>query len=183
MHALPQTIEALRKHIFNGVIWPDFSRLPSAEEPVLRFVPFAQGDVLDLGGRRVEVLTANHTVPAVGFALQCRPAARRRAEPLVGLHRRHRPERGAVAALAHDGRGALVIETAFSDEESGLARISRHLCPAMLGEELKQLGGKIDVHITHIKPGEGEAVMSEIAALGLPHRSLPLEAGEEMSLR
>ena len=76
----------------------------------------------------------------------------------------------------------LVIETAFSDEESGLARIGRHLCPAMLGEELKQLGGKIDVHITHIKPGEGEAVMSEIAALGLPHRVVPLAAGEEMSL-
>ena len=60
VHALPQTIEALRKDIFNGVIWPDFSRLPSAEEPVLRFVPFAQGDVLELGGRRVEVLTAKH---------------------------------------------------------------------------------------------------------------------------
>ena len=52
----------------------------------------------------------------------------------------------------------------------------------MLGEELKQLRGKIDVHITHIKPGEGEAVMSEIAALGLPHRVVPLEAGQLLSL-
>jgi hypothetical protein len=76
----------------------------------------------------------------------------------------------------------LIIETAFSDEERELAKISRHLCPAMLGEELKQLSGKIDVHNTHIKPGEGEAVMSEIAALGLAHRVVPLEAGQLLSL-
>ncbi|MBX9795183.1 MAG: MBL fold metallo-hydrolase, partial [Burkholderiaceae bacterium] len=28
VHALPQTLAALRDHIFNGVIWPDFTRLP-----------------------------------------------------------------------------------------------------------------------------------------------------------
>ena len=37
------TLEALRKHIFNGVIWPDFTRLPSAEKPLLAFEPFAVG--------------------------------------------------------------------------------------------------------------------------------------------
>jgi hypothetical protein len=76
----------------------------------------------------------------------------------------------------------LIIETAFSDEESGLAKVSRHLCPAMLGEELKQLRGTVDVRITHIKPGEREAVMEEIVALGLAHRVLPLEAGQVLSL-
>src|SRR6187431_945169 len=28
VHALAETIDALRRYIFNGVIWPDFSRLP-----------------------------------------------------------------------------------------------------------------------------------------------------------
>ena len=36
VHALPATIDALRTHIFNGVIWPDFTRLPSAEAPLLK---------------------------------------------------------------------------------------------------------------------------------------------------
>ncbi len=35
VHALPETLAALRTHIFNGVIWPDFTRLPSAEQPML----------------------------------------------------------------------------------------------------------------------------------------------------
>ena len=35
VHALPETLAALRQHIFNGVIWPDFTRLPSADAPLL----------------------------------------------------------------------------------------------------------------------------------------------------
>eukprot|EP01136_Pigoraptor_vietnamica_P036865 Opistho-1_new@104021 len=69
VHALPETLEALRRHIFNGVIWPDFTRLPNAEAPVLSLRPFAVGQRLDLGGREIEVLSAAHTVPAVGFAV------------------------------------------------------------------------------------------------------------------
>src|SRR5206468_10416391 len=76
VHALPETLAALRTHIFNGVIWPDFTRLPSAEHPMLSLVPFAVGDVLDLNGKRVEVLDASHTVPAVGFAVDGGTAGR-----------------------------------------------------------------------------------------------------------
>jgi hypothetical protein len=76
----------------------------------------------------------------------------------------------------------LVIETAFSDEERQLARISRHLCPAALGHELVQLEGSVDVYITHIKPGEVEAVMAEIGRLGTAHRIHALAAGQTMQL-
>jgi len=74
----------------------------------------------------------------------------------------------------------LVIETAFSDEERQLARISRHLCPTALGHELAHLEGSVDVHITHIKPGESEAVMAEIGRLGSAHRIHALVAGQVM---
>jgi len=44
----------------NGVIWPDFTRLPSAERPMLELVPFAIGDMLELNGKRIEVLSGAH---------------------------------------------------------------------------------------------------------------------------
>jgi len=47
---------------------------------------------------------------------------------------------------------------------------------------LAHLGGVVDVHITHIKPGEQEAVMAGIAALGLAHRIDALKAGQALSL-
>ncbi len=176
VHALPETLAALRTHIFNGVIWPDFTRLPSAELPVLELVPFAIGDLLTLNGKQIEVLTASHTVPAVGFAVNGGEAG----------HWVFTGDTGPNPALWQRLRGLkvahLVIETAFSDEERQLARISRHLCPTALGHELAQLEGSVDVHITHIKPGEMEAVMSEIGRLGTPHRIHALAAGDVMRL-
>jgi ribonuclease BN (tRNA processing enzyme) len=176
VHALPETIAALRTHIFNGVIWPDFTRLPSAEHPMLALVPFAVGDVLELNGKRVEVLDASHTVPAVGFAVDCGTAGwwvyTGDTGPNPALW-----ERLGRMKVAH-----LVIETAFRDDERQLARISRHLCPAALGHELQHLGGSVDVHITHIKPGERATVMAEIAALGSLHKIRALEIGDVMRL-
>ena len=176
VHALPETLSALREHIFNGVIWPDFTRLPSAENPVLELVPFATGDVLTLGRKRIEVLSASHTVPAVGFAVE---AGNLGWWVYTG-------DTGPNPALWQRLRGMkvahLVIETAFSDEERQLARISRHLCPTALDHELAQLEGSVDVHITHIKPGELDAVMSEIGKLGTPHRIHALSAGQVMKL-
>ena len=176
VHALPETLAALRTHIFNGVIWPDFTRLPSADRPMLALVPFAVGDVLELNGKRVEVLDASHTVPAVGFAADGGTAGwwvyTGDTGPNPALW-----ERLGRMKVAH-----LVIETAFGDDERQLARISRHLCPSALGHELKNLAGNVDVHITHIKPGEMDAVMSEIGRLGSPHRISALAAGQTMSL-
>ena len=37
VHAVPGTIEIIRKHIFNWVIWPDFSLIPTPEKPWMQF--------------------------------------------------------------------------------------------------------------------------------------------------
>ena len=175
VHALPETLAALREHIFNGVIWPDFTRLPSAEHPVLQLVPFAVGDLLELAGKRIEVLSAAHTVPAVGFAVDGG------AQGWWVFTGDTGPNAALWQRLQRMKVAHLVIETAFSDEERQLARISRHLCPAALGHELAHLEGSVDVHITHIKPGEMESVMAEIGALGSPHRIHALEAGRSIT--
>lgn len=171
VHALPQTLTALRQHIFNGVIWPDFTRLPSVDSPALQMRAFEVGDVLELSHRRIEVLSAIHTVPAVGFAVDGRDGYwvfTGDTGPNPALWERLRPMR-----IAH-----LVIETAFSDEEQALAAISRHLCPHTLAQELAHLNGSVRVHITHIKPGESGAVMAQVRQLFTPHKVNMLAAGQ-----
>jgi len=175
VHALAPTIEALRTHIFNGLIWPDFTRLPSKEHPVLRFSAIEVGHVLSIGKRQIEVLSAKHTVPAVGYAV----LGSQGAWVFSG-------DTGPNPALWERLRSlpvaALVIETAFRDDESALATISKHLCPAQLRLELAQLSQPARVYITHIKPGEVEAVMSEIGAHDSVHRIQALVSGQTMDL-
>jgi ribonuclease BN (tRNA processing enzyme) len=175
VHALAATIAALKRHLFNGVIWPDFTRLPSPAHPVLAFEPIEVGQTIALGRRRVEVLPAAHTVPAVGFAVH----GSRGAWVYSGDTG---PNPALWERLAELQVAALVIETAFRDDERELAHVSRHLCPAQLGAELAQLDAPADVYITHIKPGEVDAVMTEIGALATGHRVRALASGQVIAL-
>jgi ribonuclease BN (tRNA processing enzyme) len=179
VHALPETLQALRTHVFNGVIWPDFSRLPDAAHPVLRFVPIEVGQVLEIGGRCIEVLSARHTVPAVGFAVRRNAAT---PQPAWVFSGDTGPNPALWARLAQMRVATLVIETAFGDDDIELARLSRHLSPSLLCKELAQLDQPADIFITHIKPGELEAVMAEIGRLDTPHRIRQLAVGQVMQL-
>lgn len=52
----------------------------------------------------------------------------------------------------------------------------------MLGKELAQLEGRVVAHITHIKLGDEQAVMGQIAALKLAHDASLLTAETLMTL-
>jgi 3',5'-cyclic-nucleotide phosphodiesterase len=65
VHATEATIEIIRSHIFNWAIWPDFSEIPTAEKPFLRFATTHLGEAVQLDGRTIVPIPANHTVPAV----------------------------------------------------------------------------------------------------------------------
>ena len=175
VHGLPATLAALREHVFNGAIWPDFTRLPSAERPILLLQPFNIGEVLDFGGRRIEVLPALHTVPAVGFAV----LGASRCWVFTGDTA---PNPALWQRLRALPVASLVIETAFRNDEFELAHVSRHLHPAALGQELQHLAQGVEVFITHIKPGELDAVMSEISALDHRHAVQALAAGQRMQV-
>jgi ribonuclease BN (tRNA processing enzyme) len=175
VHALPATIAALRTHVFNGVIWPDFTRLPDTVNPVLAFQPLAIGEVLSLGRHRIEVLPASHTVPAVGYAVH----GSQGAWVFTGDTG---PNPALWARLRSLPVAMLVIETAFRDDEHALATISQHLCPSQLQRELDGFDQAADVYITHIKPGEMDAVMTEVGAQTSRHRIQALTTGQFLSL-
>ncbi len=179
VHALPETLSALKAHIFNGVIWPDFTRLPDPVAPVMMFVPVELGQLVRAGDHWVEVLPAAHTVPAAGYAVW---RASPRAAPAWVYTGDTGPNPALWLRLSTLQVGALVIETAFRDDEHELADISRHLCPAQLGLELAKLVQPTDVYITHIKPGEVEAVMTEISSQSTHHRISALQTGATLHI-
>jgi ribonuclease BN (tRNA processing enzyme) len=157
VHALPGTIAALQAHLFNDVIWPDFTRIPSPEAPFVRFREIQVGDVLQLGGKQVEVLPAVHTVPAVGYSV----TAGRRSWVFTGDTERNP---AFWRRLNQMDVGALVIETAFSNREQELAARSLHLSPHSLAQELDCIAKdkQFPIYITHTKPAETDLIMSEI---------------------
>lgn len=179
VHALAGTLAALRAHVFNDVIWPDFSVIPAPERPYLSLHAFEVGAVLEVGGRRIEVLPARHTVPACGFSV----SAGAGCWVFSGDTGRHPPFWHRLNAL---DVAALVIETAFSDREEALARRSGHLSPHELAQALAGLDPRkrFPVYITHTKPAEATRIMAEIvqAGAGDGHDIRWLHAGQELTL-
>ena len=157
IHALPGTISALKAHIFNNVIWPDFSEIPSREDPFIRFHEIAIGQSLPASQKLIEVLPAVHTVPAAGFAV----SAGRGCWVFSGYTERNPAFWKRLNQL---DVAMLVIETAFSNRESELARRSLHLSPQVLASELENIkvARSFPIYITHTKPAETELIMAEI---------------------
>lgn len=185
IHALAGTIAAMKAHIFNNVIWPDFSRIPTVEAPFISFHEIEIGQTLEISGKRIEVLPAVHTVPAVGYAI----SGSRGCWVFSGDTERNPAFWRRINEM---DVAALVIETAFSNREKELARRSLHLSPMALADELDCIdkGRSFPIYITHTKPAETELIMSEIQqfdqtqpfGVNVVHDIRWLRAGQEFEL-
>ncbi len=172
VHANKDTIDTLRTHIFNWKIWPDFNMIPDVTKPFLRYNEVKLGETQDFNGRKFTPLPANHVVSAVGYHVD----SGQNSFVVTGdttVCDALWVEVNKIKNLKY-----LVIETAFSNCELELAKLSKHLCPSLLVTELGKLElGKLqesaEVYITHLKPGEGETIMQEIVGSNL---TLPVQA-------
>ncbi len=172
VHAQQATIDALMAHIFNGVIWPDFTRLPNPENPVLRLVPMAPGEIVTVGRRRLEMIPVNHIVPTVAFRVS--------SDSGVFAFSADTTTNDSFWEELNAGErlDLLIVEAAFSNAEQELCRISRHYCPTLLSEDLKKLRHSPRILLTHAKPGEENQIFEECRELLGNHRIDHLTGGE-----
>lgn len=156
VYATAETLDVLRQHIFNWKIWPDFSEIPNAQQPFMRYQAIQVGEVIALQDRKFTALPANHVVPAVGYHLDSGTASL--------IFSGDTTTNDALWEIVNgvDNLRHLIIETAFSNNEKQLAILSKHLCPSLLVEELAKFKGEAEIFITHLKPGEVELIMREI---------------------
>lgn len=161
VHAIPEVLEILTDHLFNWRIWPDFSRIPTPEEPFMRYAPIALGQAVSLpdaaGARReITAIPAHHVVPAAGFHLR---------GPLGSLlfsgDTSSHPALWALAELSPDLLH-LLVECSFGNDQSEVANASRHYHTAALAADLAGLSAGPRVWISHLKPGAEAGIMAEL---------------------
>jgi ribonuclease BN (tRNA processing enzyme) len=160
VYASEDTLDILRQHVFNWKIWPDFSKIPNAHQPYLRYQAMELGQTVVLNGRKITSLPANHVVPTVGYQLDSGK------ESLVFTGDTTTCDALWKVVNQIENLRYLIIETAFSNSEKDLAIVSKHLCPSLLAEELAKLKRQAKVFITHLKPSEMELTMQEIKECG-----------------
>jgi 3',5'-cyclic-nucleotide phosphodiesterase len=156
---VPATIDALRKHFFNDIIWPDFTRIDAKDGPTVRFIEVQPNEATDVDGYEVTPIMVNHTVDTSAFII------RQNATSIV-----YGGDTGPTDELwtrinALDDLQALMIEVSFPNDEADLAHSSRHLTPETLASELGKLeqSEELPIWLYHIKPTFEARVLRDLA--------------------
>lgn len=173
VHARADTIEALKHHIFNNIIWPDFSRLPSADKPVMTFNVLSPNEHCELDGRNFEMIPVNHIVPGAGYRVSC--------ETGVFVFSGDTTSNDTLWQELNSGDrlDVMMVEAAFANKDVDLCRRAGHYCPQLLAEDMLKLKHDPDIYISHTKPGEEQNIFAECQQ-AMPDRKLHLLNGSEV---
>jgi cAMP phosphodiesterase len=157
--SIAPVVDDLRAHCFNNHLWPDFTKLPTPEDPVLRLQTLREGEAVDFGDLTVVPVPVHHAVPASGFVLH---------DGTAGVV--FSGDTGPTSELwkvAHEFRGirAILVETAFPNRLAALANVSGHLTPALLEREMEKMPD-VPLWVYHIKPAHFEETAEELTRLG-----------------
>ncbi len=155
VHALEETIKAIKTHIFNWIIWPDFSELPTRENPSINFKVMKPGEKITIRSREFEMIAVNHTVPGVAYCV----STRNRTVVFSGDTTTNDNLWDVLNGYHHIDM--MFVESAFSNSEMEISKIAKHYCPSLLGEDIKKLRHRPDIWLTHFKPGEEDLIYQE----------------------
>jgi ribonuclease BN (tRNA processing enzyme) len=168
VYGIPETLDAVQRHIFNDVIWPDFITLSNKMSPFLRVCPLQDEVPVEIGSVRVTPVRVNHLVPTVGYIFADGPST------VIFSGDTGPTTRLWEIARETPGLRAVFLEVCFPNSMRRLAEASLHLTPEMFGCEVAKLPAGVKVIAVHIKVRYRDQVIRELQDLGLSN----LEIGE-----
>ena len=156
-----QTIAILRKHFFNGLLWPDFTKIPSARAPTIEYILLKPEVPTQIAGYTVRAILVSHTIETCAFVIRGKDGA-------IGYSGDTGPTKRLWEVLNEtDDLRALLMEVSFPNDEQKVATLSGHHTPQTLGPELLKYKNPKDLPtlLYHIKPVFQAKVEREVAKL------------------
>jgi cAMP phosphodiesterase len=155
------TLDVLRKHFFNNLLWPDFSRIPSVRKPAIRYLELKPEKTVKIAGYEVRAIAVNHTIDCCAFVIRGPDGALAYSGDTGPTERLWEVLNGV------DDLKALLMEVSFPNHQARLARVSGHHTPETLGRDLRKLerSKELPVLLYHIKPSFQREVERECARL------------------
>jgi 3',5'-cyclic-nucleotide phosphodiesterase len=155
------TLDALKAHFFNDLLWPNFAIIPSPSEPTIVYQEIPLETPTKLLHYTVTAISVNHTVDAAGFILDDGKGA-------LGFSGDTGPTDRFWELLDKvTNLRALLMEVSFPNDKQDLATASGHHTPRTLMEDLAKLSnpGELATMLYHIKPPFQSEVEKECAKL------------------
>lgn len=156
-----EILSGIRRHLFNDIVWPDFSKLPNKINPTIRYKPIKNN--FKIGNFKITAIPVNHTIHTCGYLVDAG-----RASILFSADTGPTEDIWKLANRTKNLK-AIVMEISFPNEMENVAILSKHLTPKLFKEEIKKIKNKdITIYINHIKPAYYHQVIEEVIALKIP---------------
>jgi 3',5'-cyclic-nucleotide phosphodiesterase len=171
------TLDILRRHFFNGLIWPDFSLIPSKREPTIKYKVLKSEQRVEIAGYGVRAIAVTHTIDTSAFIIDKEGAS-------VAYSGDTGPTDRLWELLAKEkDLRALLMEVSFPNEQQRVATLSGHHTPQTLARDLAKLATAQDLPtlLYHIKPAFQSVVERQCAKLKGVNLSV-LSLGEQLIL-
>jgi cAMP phosphodiesterase len=167
IHGHAATIDAVRRHIFNDVMWPDFIRLSRPERPFLTLHEIEAEHPVTVEGLTILPVLVNHIVPTFGYIISD-------GESTVIFGGDSGPT-DRIWEVAHQAKAprSVFIECSFPNSMPEFAQLTGHLTPDLLAKEQLKMPPMRRLIAVHIKQKFREAILRDLAEL----RMDGLEAG------
>lgn len=159
IHTTRTIAEQIQKHIFNDLIWPDFTKLPGKGTPTITFEYFEFDKPFTIDGIELLPIEVNHVVESVGFIL------RKNGVSIGYSGDTHHCENFINALNAEENLRALCWETSFPNRLAGIAKNSKHLTPKDLESELALVNRNVPVWVFHMKPSMLDEIEKELGEI------------------
>ncbi|MCK5427650.1 MAG: 3',5'-cyclic-nucleotide phosphodiesterase [Thermodesulfovibrionia bacterium] len=174
--SIPEVIHALKNNLLNDIVWPDFTKIPTAANPVIRIKKINAGKTFTIDGYDFTAYKVNHVVPAVGYLIE-----NKRKKRLLYIGDTG-PSNAIWKSLYKTRIHYLIIEVSFPNKFEDLALKTRHLTPRLLAREMEKLRNVPDnICIIHFKPRYKDKIKEEIKKIGI-HNIKILKDGERFEL-
>jgi len=174
IHSLPENLEVLKKHYLNDLVWPDFTKIPSEDDPILRLSPFAPEQPIEADGIRITPIPVTHPVPCTGFLIE------ENGMQFLYTADTGRTDRIWEVANAQPNLQGIIMDCSFPNEFERLAEVSGHLTPNGMRDELRKFKrlGDVPVYLYHMKPESLSVLTAQVERLDIPHLRMLTQVDE-----
>ena len=170
--ASPHTISVLKNHLFNDLLWPDFSKIPSRSSPTIRYKPLKIEKPNKIDSLSVFPIPVNHTVETMGFIIKDGRSS-------IAISGDTGPTDKFWDYLnKEDEIKAIFVELSFPNMQQKIANESKHLTPNTLKIEIEKLNhNNTPIFLYHMKPLFTEILIREVKRY-LNSNAIPLNSND-----
>lgn len=181
VYGIKQTLDDVKNHIFNNNIWPDFSqiKLPNSDKYSICFQEINYGETIDFDAVSLKVIENNHTISSCGYVVTKNDSS------LLFTSDTYKCDTIWDEINSNRSIKSMIIDVSFPSRFETLAKLSKHLTPKLLHEELQKLNrNDVTIFVNHVKPLYLQEIKQELKELNILYNNgMILEDSDEINIQ